>query len=103
MKSAHLPALSMRLSTPKTAALNALNNGRVQKRVRAALRQAGRPMSTSELLRHTHLRRSIEWWPPDRDNARRSILRVAGRYCERIGRVGRSHAILWQLKPDYLG
>jgi hypothetical protein len=81
--------------------MNALDNGRVQKRLRAALREAGRPMSTSELLGHTHLRRSIEWWPPDRDNTRRAILRVAGRYCERVGRVGRSHAIMWKLKADY--
>jgi hypothetical protein len=100
MTSANFPDLSMRLSTPKTAAMNALNNGRVQKRLRATLREAGRPMSTSELVGHTHLRRSIEWWPPDRDNARRSILRVAGRYCERVGRVGPRHAILWELKSN---
>jgi hypothetical protein len=78
----------------------ALNNGRVQQRVRGAYLETGKPaLSTSELIGFTHLRKSLAWDDDARANARRSILRVCSRYCERVGRVGPRHAILWR----YLG
>jgi hypothetical protein len=74
-----------------------LNNGPIQRRVRRAFLGTGsRLLSTSQLLEWTHPR------PGNKHNHRRSIRRVAERYCERVGRdrsVGRP--ALWRLRPEY--
>lgn len=84
-------------------ALNALNNGRVQKRVRGAYRETGRPvLSASELLAFTHLHPGVRPGVDreKRDKALRSVHFVCVRYCERVGRGStRGRPILWR----YLG
>jgi hypothetical protein len=74
-----------------------LNNGPIQRRVRRAFLGTGNTLlSTSQLLEWTHPR------PGNRHNHRRSIRRVAERYCERVGRdtsVGRP--VLWRLRSEY--
>jgi hypothetical protein len=72
----------------------ALDNGRVQRRIRRAYIATGLAvMSTAELLCWTHPRPG-----GNRHNHRRAIRGAAERYCVRVGRVGRSHAILWRLR-----
>jgi hypothetical protein len=91
---------------PKTSNLSpshrpswpSLNNGPIQRRVRRAFLGTGSVLlSTSQLLAWTYPRPT-----GNRHNHRRSIRRVAERYCERAGRgtsVGRP--VLWRLRPEY--
>jgi hypothetical protein len=88
MKWRGYPNLSARPPQP------ALNNGKVQRRIRRAYAALGKPvLTTSELMRWTHPRPG-----GNRDNHRRAIRGAAKRYCDPVARVPPYGAWLWRLK-----
>ena len=88
MKWRDYPNLSARPPQP------ALDNGKVQRRIRRAYAALGKPVLTrSELMRWTHPRPG-----GNRDNHRRAIRGAAERYCDPVARVPPYGAWLWRLR-----
>jgi hypothetical protein len=80
-----------------------LNRGRVQRRLRRAFLLAGKSvLSTSELLKLTHVRPGHSQRRDPQRCLRQHLRQICRRYCERVGRASTiGHPVLWRLKPEW--